>query len=283
MTAASEDNRVVQGLWVGGRLSALERLCIRSFCEMGHEFHLYYYDELGNVPCVDGLRVMDAAEILPRTAIFRHRKGSLAYFSDHFRWELLRQRGGWWMDMDAVCVRPLDVSADVAFSRDIKAHRMLNGMLKFPAGHLLAAAMADACADVDRVQPWDDARAVFTKMQRRLLFWRDSRRHVRGRDAGGMISLANAVRHFGLEKYALPASVFFLPGDPQGRAVVESSGRDFEGMLAACPDLRCIHLSNTHLHRDGVDKDGKYPADSLYGVLKRRYPEPADMSSRTEA
>ena len=89
----SDNNRIVQGLWIGGRLTELERLCIRSFCANGHEFHLYHYDELQNLPQVEGLRLMDGAEVLPRTAIFRHSTGSLAFFADHFRWELLRQRG----------------------------------------------------------------------------------------------------------------------------------------------------------------------------------------------
>ena len=272
-------NRVVQGLWIGGRLSALERLCVRSYCAHGHEFHLYHYDALENVPQLGGLRLMNAEEILPRAAVFRHRKGSLAYFADHFRWELLRQRGGWWMDMDTVCVRPLDIAAQVAFSRDLKPHRLLNGMLKFPARHFLAELIADACANVNSINPWDDARAVFAKLQRKLMFWRDSRRYVRGRDAGGMIGLMSAVRHFGLEEYALPLSYFFLPQDPQGAAVVKSAGYDFDGIMSAQPDLRCVHLSNTHLQKDGVDKDGDYAADSLYEVLKRRYPDAANHSS----
>ena len=273
MTIPSEDNRAVQGLWVGGRLSALERLCVRSYCAHGHEFHLYHYDELHNVPRIDGLRLINAEEILPHTAVFRHRKGSLAYFADRFRFELLRQCGGWWADMDTVCVRPLDIGAQVAFSRDFKPKRLWNGMLKFPARHFLAEAIADACANVNRINPWDDARAAFTKLQRKLMFWRDSRRYVRGRDGGGMIGLMSAVRHFALDKHILPLTTFFLPGNPLGREVVTSAGFDFDRILSAQPDLRCVHLCNTHLRNDGVDKDGDYPADSLYGSLKRRYPE----------
>ena len=66
----TDTNRIVQGLWMGGRLSALERLCVRSFCAHGHEFHLYHYDELENVPRIEGLRLMDAREVLPRAQVY---------------------------------------------------------------------------------------------------------------------------------------------------------------------------------------------------------------------
>ncbi len=275
MTAAVVgDNRVVQGLWVGGRLSALERLCIRSFCAMGHEFHLYHYDELQNVPRVDGLRVMDAAEILPRTAVFRNDKGSLAYFADHFRWELLRQRGGWWVDADMVCIRAFNFSAEVVFPRDFTSDYLWNSPLKFPRGHFLTAALADAYANVNRVQPWDNAKVRLKKFRRRLMFWRNHRRHIRHWQAGGMTGMMSAVRHFGLEKYALPVITFCLSEAPEGRKIVKSARYDFERLLSDAPELHCIHLSNSALSADGIDKDGEYPEDSLYEVLKRRYPEP---------
>ncbi len=268
-------NRIVQGLWVGGRLSALERLCIRSFCAHGHEFHLYHYDELQNIPRIGGLRLLNAEDILPRAAIFFHKRGTLAFFADHFRFALLHKRGGWWADMDLVCVRPFDFAEGIVLSRTCRPGRLWNGMLKFPRGHPLVAALADSYSDVNRLQPWDKPLVRYHKIRRRLMFWRDSRLHIGGRDAGGMHSLMSAVRHFGLEEHIQPASVFTLPGDPKGRKVAESAGWNFDGLLAVAPELRCVHLCNSFLSLEGVDKDGDYPADSLYEVLKRRYPEPA--------
>ena len=266
-------NRVVQGLWIGGRLSALERLCVRSFCAHGHEFYLYHYDELRNVPRVDGLRLMNAEEILPRTAIFRHRSGSVAYFADQFRWELLRKRGGWWMDMDMVCVRPLDFAENIVLSHTDKRDRLLIGAIKFPRGHSFAALLADSYWNINRIQPWDKPSAIYHKIRRRLMFWRDSRRYIRGTDVGGGRGLMLAARHFGLEKYAVPFSVFFLPGNPLGAELVKGGGWNFDKILSAAPDLRCAHLCNSVFALHGIDKDGDYAADSLYEVLKRRYPE----------
>ena len=268
---AKDGNRVIQGLWVGGRLSALERLCVLSYCAHGHEFHLYHYDELENVPQVGGLRLMDAEEILPRAAIFRTRKGLLNFFSDHFRFELLHKRGGWWVDTDTVCLRPLDIAAQVALARDLHPRRLWNGVIKLPRGHFLAAALADSYSDITRVLPWDSRKVAFKKLSKRLLFWQDPRRFMHNWHAGGMVGLMSAVKHFGLEEYTVPLPVFHLPGNPQAREVVKSAGFSFDGILADNPDLRCVHICNSYLRNEGVDKDGDYPPDSLYEVLKRRY------------
>ena len=270
--AADNGNRVVQGLWIGDRLSALERLCILSFCAHGHEFHLYHYDELQNVPRIDGLRLIDAREILPRSAMFEQRNRSIVYFSDQFRYELLRQRGGWWVDMDTVCVRPFDIAAEVAIPSTPNPTSVLISPLKFPRGHFLTEAIVNTYDDINRIQPWDNQRIAFKKIRRRVKFWRNSKRHIMGWHAGGMEGLMSAVKHFGLEEYLLPQSVIFLPGDPQGHDAVKSAGYDFDLLLSANPDLRCVHLSNSHFKNVGVDKDGDYPADSLYEVLKRRFP-----------
>lgn len=102
---------VIQSLWIGGRLSTLERLCIASFLQNGHQFHLYTYGEVSDVP--NGTTILDGRTIVPEDKVFANRSpgigfGSHAAFSDLFRMELLRQRGGWWVDTDVVCVRPFD-------------------------------------------------------------------------------------------------------------------------------------------------------------------------------
>ena len=43
--------------------------------------------------------------------IFRYRdNGSYAGFANFFRYELLRKRGGWWVDLDTICLRPFPAS-----------------------------------------------------------------------------------------------------------------------------------------------------------------------------
>src|SRR5690606_19243092 len=103
----SSQLRPVDMFWHGPPLSRWERLCMRSFVANGHPVRLHVYEEPRNVP--NGVTLVDAAEILPRSALFAHaRSGSFAVFADWFRYRLLYERGGLWVDTDVVCLKPLD-------------------------------------------------------------------------------------------------------------------------------------------------------------------------------
>src|SRR5580698_9560242 len=95
----------IQSLWVGDRLSAMEQLAIKSFLFHGHPFHLYVYQATEGIP--EGTIVQDANEILPATSIFKYSEhNSYAGFANFFRYKLLVERGGWWVDMDVICLKP---------------------------------------------------------------------------------------------------------------------------------------------------------------------------------
>ena len=90
---ARDPSPAIQGLWIGTHLSALERLSIRSFLQNGHEYHLYAYGEVRNLP--DGTTVRDGREILPESRIFQYRDHkSFSAFSNFFRYKLLLDREG---------------------------------------------------------------------------------------------------------------------------------------------------------------------------------------------
>ncbi len=61
-------NKIIQGLWIGDRLSTMEALSIKSFLNNGHEYHLYTYSHVDNIPL--GTIVKDGNEILPESEIF---------------------------------------------------------------------------------------------------------------------------------------------------------------------------------------------------------------------
>ena len=119
---------IIQSLWIGDDLTNLEKLCVQSFIDHGHEFHLYTYADIGGIP--DGAVVKDGNEILPASKIFRCRDGRLGTFSDWFRYELLAGKGGFWVDMDYICLRPFDFSADIVFAPDDDTG-YFNGVVKF--------------------------------------------------------------------------------------------------------------------------------------------------------
>ena len=134
----SADNRVVHGLWIGSTLSKMELLTLKSFIRHGHEFHLWVYDRIVT-PLPDGVVLEDASEILPRSRITRKAevdpetgvgKGSVSPFSDLFRYKLLYEKGGYWVDMDVTCLKPFSFRTPYVF----RAHRIgvVGNIMKCP-------------------------------------------------------------------------------------------------------------------------------------------------------
>ena len=119
-----ESNKIIHSLWIGKVLSNIELLTIKSFVANGHDFFLWVYDII-EAPIPEGVTIMDANTIIPSDKIFRyknknqfgHGKGSLGGFSDIFRYKLLYENGGWWVDMDVTCLKPLDFVEDYVFRK----------------------------------------------------------------------------------------------------------------------------------------------------------------------
>jgi mannosyltransferase OCH1-like enzyme len=103
-TSHKDTNNIIQGLWFGPRLSRFEYNSIKSYLKQGYEYHLYTYGKVENIP--DGVIIKDGNEILDKKYIF-HYEGSIAPFSDIFRYKLLYERGGVWTDCDIICVKRL--------------------------------------------------------------------------------------------------------------------------------------------------------------------------------
>lgn len=117
-------------LWVGDGFGAVERACLRSVLRQGHRLTLYCYREPIGIP--DGLQVEDASTILPEASIVRHRSGSVAPFSDWFRYELLKRGLGTWIDTDMYLLCPLDEDAENLFGEE-RPGIINNAVLRLPA------------------------------------------------------------------------------------------------------------------------------------------------------
>src|SRR5690349_5880044 len=164
------EGNAIHGLWIGRELSKLEQLTIRSFLRQGHSFNLWVYDDLeDDVP--DGVALHDAARILPRDRIFLKErpdpgssvgKKSFGPFSDLFRYKLLHDQGGIWVDMDLTCLKAFDFDEPYLF----RSHRIgvMGNLLKAPKGSELMRRtfeMADAIADEN--VPWLALNRLLTK------------------------------------------------------------------------------------------------------------------------
>lgn len=150
------DNQIVHGMWIGATLSSMEVLTIKSFVSKGHQFYLWAYDNL-ILEEIDGLTIKNAADIIPRKDVFSyknknkfgHGKGSFAGFSDIFRYKLLYEFGGWWVDMDVTCLKPFNFAEEYVF----RAHHELDvvgNVMKCPKGSsLMNSAYEEAMLEVN--------------------------------------------------------------------------------------------------------------------------------------
>jgi len=150
------NNKIIHGLWIGHTLSPIELLCIKSFMFHGHEFHLWTYDVVGTI-LPESLILEDASLIIPAEKVFAysnrnqygHGKGSFAGFSDIFRYKLLYEKGGWWVDMDVCCLKPFDFVEEYVF----RSHHdlpVVGNIMKCPKGsELMRLSYEEAVAEVN--------------------------------------------------------------------------------------------------------------------------------------
>lgn len=239
-------NTVVQSLWIGGPLTSMERLAIHSFLVNGHTVHLYCYDEPTGVPA--GVVLKDAAEVLPRARVFTYAtgfaQGSYAAFSNFFRYKLLLERGGWWVDTDVVCLRPFDFQDERLWATERadppQELTVSTSIIKAPPGDPLMAWAWRACETMDPaeirfgqigpglLQAGVDALRLHAFMRPHTFF--------------------SPIAFYDWEKMLDPSHVFVL-----GREVY------------------AVHLWNQMWSAGGVDKDAPFPARCFYEDLKRKF------------
>jgi hypothetical protein len=237
--------RAVQGLWIGSDLSPMERMTIGSFLAHGHEFHLYTYGDVSNIP--DGTKVMDATSILPRSSVFTYRTdrhaGSYAGFANLFRFKLLAERGGIWTDMDLVCLKPFCFK-DLAVSSE----RMVDLARVVPTATVLAAP--------------DGPSAFFAECYAVAAAMDPTRIRIRENSA---FVLERLIKKHGLERHML---------DPRETGPIEwwALGKLVVPPEPALPDCLGVHLWHEMWRVRGIDKRRIHPPNTLYGRFQREYP-----------
>lgn len=236
------ENKIIQGLWIGSGLSVMERLSIASFLSNGHEYHLYTYDDVRDVPA--GTVIKDGSEILPASMIFRYeRHKSFSAFSNFFRYKLLLERGGWWADADMVCLKPFDFRHEFVFSSEMaNGKELVNcGVIKTPPG---SPAMEYA---------WNICRAKTPEN----LVWGEV----------GPRLMSESIKKLSLENFVMEPQVFCPFGYTEWDVVLNANRIwDLGG-----DRTYAVHLWNEMWRRNERDKDQAYHPDCLYERLKRNY------------
>lgn len=234
-------NNIIQGLWIGPALSVMEQLSVSSFLRNGHEYHLYVYDDVKNIPV--GTLVRDASEILPSSRIFQYKQyPSYAGFANSFRYKLLLERGGWWTDTDTICLKPFDFAEEHVFASEISKglEVVTNGILKAPVGSEVMAFAWEVCQTKN---PED-------------LVWGET----------GPRLMGEAVKKFALDRYKKPYHVFCPLAYTEWRRVLEPNPK-----IVFDERTYAIHLWNEMWRDAGQDKDMRYADNCLYEQLKNRY------------
>lgn len=224
---------VIQSLWIGNPLSNLEKLCVQSFLDHGHEFHLYVYDDIDGIP--DGATVKDANEIISSSEIFQFKNG-YAQFSDLFRFEMLYKIGGFWVDMDTVCIKPFVFADEII----IQTHptflsRFINTTIRFPAGHEAMQKLIAQCRNIGMPKHYFEFFDLFSQM----------------------------VVERKLERYAQPPLCFWSPANPF--LDYYPDGIDLPAATHA------VHISNSSVAKAPYGKNDIFHPDSLFERLKKEH------------
>ena len=235
---------IVQSLWIGECLGPIQQLSIQSFLTHGHEFHLYTYGDVTNIP--EGTTVRDASTILPKESIFCYQsgfgKGSYSAFSNQFRYKLVFEKGGWWVDTDVVCLKPFDLRDDFVFVTEHEKDYATVGTFVFKS---------------KRQSPYLEycLRRCESKHKQELR-WGEI----------GQELLEDAVRKFNLLGHVVPAE-FFNPIPCFEFLEIVRSGFDVSRIESSYG----VHLWNQMWKSNNVHPDAICNPGSLYGILKAKY------------
>jgi len=259
-------NNSIQSLWIGGQLSNVERLCIQSFIDHGHEFYLYAYDEIKNAPI--GTVIIDAGTIIGREEIFTFKsggwgEGSVSGFADLFRLLMVQKNGGWWVDMDVICLKPFDFTAEMVFCSSHEGEYgelANNSVFKSPKNSRFIARCLEELTMIDLKNMFFGQAGPF--LFQRVLKELQLEDHITpytyfnpinwkyiGELILGQMSTKNSIKEV--------LRPLLKPKTMPGRKLTK--------------DTYAVHFWNEAWKANKLDKNGRYPVHSLFEKLKRKH------------
>jgi hypothetical protein len=231
--------------WHGGELPPHCWICLKSFIDHGHGLTLYCYHDI-EVPA--GVQVGDAEEVLPKTSIFYYENGpgagSISAFSNIFRYKLLADKGGWWVDVDVLCMSDGLPQQDIVFGWESE-QALGTAVLKLPLGHSLSAQLFRSATEI-----------VTTRGSE--LEWGEI----------GPRLFLKLVSESGLLPLASPISVFYPIGWPEAHLMLLPEHRDT--LLERASKSTFLHLWNEMFRRGNFDLS-RPSTDSFLSSIFARY------------
>jgi hypothetical protein len=230
-----------QSFW-WGPLSPYERLCLNSFIDRGHAFDLYTFDPNLAVPA--GVQLRDAAAILDQSEFFVYEngpgRGSPSAFANLFRYKLLRDKGGWWVDTDVVCLAD-DIPAYPEFFA--RQDDLINAaVVYFQQGHPMMTRCFEQAKAAGRTVRWGDT---------------------------GPRLLTRVLEESGDAARALPASVCYPIHFTEVVDLFRPSATD--ALQARIASAQFLHLWNEMFNQNSIQKTMQPPRGSLLRMLAERH------------
>ena len=153
-----------------------------------------------------GVNLADASAILPESAVLRDSRGTVALFSDWFRYELLQRGLGTWVDTDVYLVGALDAQSPYLFG--IEAPGVLNNaVFRAPPDSALLSALVEPFVK-PTTPKWMPLRKYLPMRARELLTGNVTLARVPWGTTGPLALTALARRH-GLMHLAQPQDGFY--------------------------------------------------------------------------
>ena len=232
----------LNALWFGDRLSYLEQLSIKTALALGHPYTVFSYspDKLSGVP--DGAELRDAREVMVDERRIKYLHGKFkALASDFFRYELLAQSRGYWVDLDLIFLKPLNFKTEYVFGWE-KIGSINGAVLKLPADSSMLSTLR-SIPERNWLPPYAGPRSRLRYYLNRLrgdvelddLPW--------GAAGPGMITYL--AKQTGNASLAQPKSVFY-PLDYDQAKLLYGPPPAVEALLS--PETRAIHMWHSSLH-----------------------------------
>lgn len=219
--------------WHGPSLSLYEEACLSSFVKQGVEVRLHTFNP--NLQTPPGVTLVDASILAQPDEVHAYTQGgqpgSIAAFTDMFRYRVLSQEAGWWFDTDVFCLKNADHYAGLQETSKglllgLEEAGEVNGAVLYVSDPGLAIELERKAEALGKTFEWG---AIGPWLVTRFMQENPNRVTALTKDAFYPIHWREVER-------------FFLP-------------EEYEGCMDACDGAACIHLWNEALRRWKIPKN----------------------------
>ena len=196
---------IVNTIWIGRELGPIHTACLRSFLRHGHDVVLHAYGRPDDTP--NGVRLFDASKLMKEEEIVLHKgTGSLTLAADRYRYRLLREGMGLYVDCDMYCMKPFPESEYTFGWEDDET--INNAVLNAPYDSAFLQHVLSAAEDPYFIPLWRKKRkTLYARTRKAIGFPIHVSQHKWGTIGPRLVS--HYVKELGLTEKARPIDAFY--------------------------------------------------------------------------